>query len=134
MLHAQEVVLHLVHPQPVPWSRLMDDFSRLLKIPVVSYTEWLTILEDASAALDNVSTDTAKIDGTLRTNPALRLLDFFRTAKQHIGNSHMEPLGIAMLENIKAVEASMTLKGAELIGTGNVEKWVKFWKRSSFLA
>ena len=102
MLDAQSDVLHLVHSKPSSWSSIIEAFSKELQLPAVPFAEWLDSLEDAYAAMQSNSSDAGAVERSFRENPALRLMDFFRAAKKHLGSPFVEPLGIPKLEDRKS--------------------------------
>lgn len=127
ILDAKEEVLHLAHPRPVPWNDVASAFAKTLNIPLVPYQKWLGALERRFA---ETGSDPAEVEKAFAEVPALRLIDFFRGAKE---DPELEPLGMCRLATEKAQAASKVLREAEQIGSKDVEKWVAFWKKSGFL-
>jgi len=128
MRNSEEQYLHLVHPNPVSWTSMIQEFSKALNLPVVSYGDWLSALEDS---LSKSSDDEAVL---MQRIPALRLLEFFRHVK--IDDPKKEPLGVSRLSTEKAVKVSSRLRDPSLpqVGGRDVRKWVSSWKGSSFLS
>ncbi|KAH9943386.1 acetyl-CoA synthetase-like protein [Epithele typhae] len=112
--------LHLVHPRPVPWRTLVVPIASALAAPLVPYADWLAALELSGADADAAS-----------ANPALRLLDFFRS--RAAVREGREPLGTAILDTGRACEASPTLKDMSPLTTEDAERWVAAWRASGFL-
>ncbi|OBZ76703.1 Linear gramicidin synthase subunit D [Grifola frondosa] len=75
-------ILHLVHPNPVPWSSIIKMIAEDLSVPVVPYEEWLS-------ALKNSLQEGLEVE-QMQENPALRLLDFYGTV---VIDEDKEPLG-----------------------------------------
>lgn len=70
-------MLHLVHPQPVPWSTIIASFASELGLPRAPYAVWLAALEAAHAELYSGSELSTKVIAEAHaTNPALRLRPF----------------------------------------------------------
>ena len=127
MLDAKEDVFHIVHPRPVPWNEVASAFANSLCIPLAPYQEWLETLE---SKLVETGTDPVKVERAFSEIPAMRMMDFFRAAKM---TADREPLGIARLASEKAQAASHILRGAEKVGSGDVERWMAYWRKTGFL-
>ena len=121
MRSSADPILHLVHPRPIPWKSLITPIAQELKATLVPYVEWLT-------ALEIVAERNAE---TARENPALRLLDFFRSSAPAKTRT---PLGLYQLETKKAVGASETLASMPELGEADVKRWVTAWRASGFLS
>lgn len=133
-LHADaEPVLHILHPRPAIWNELMEAFFRKLNIPTVPYADWFSALEEAQRALQAISGDAAPVEKTLRENPALRLLEFFRAGKDHENDEAFEPPGLTKISCDKSGSVSETLRSAQGMNEENVRRWVSAWKKSGFL-
>lgn len=135
MRNSPEPILHLVHPHSVPWSTIIRAFAHELHLPLVPYPEWLSTLQAKSQLPNDKPASEQEDEGemdleALRTNPALRLLSFFRSADMRPG---LEAIGLARLEVRKALEASSTLEGIAQVGEENVRMWVAAWRASGFL-
>ncbi|THH03938.1 hypothetical protein EW145_g5884 [Phellinidium pouzarii] len=134
VMHAYaERVLHLAHPRPVPWSIIISAIARTLKIPTVSYCEWLASLEQVHTKLYDGMPEATKLDKALRENPAMRLLGFFSSVREREGKENFETLGMPKLKCEKAVAFSKTLRNAGCLGDENVEMWVTGWRKTGFI-
>lgn len=138
---------HVAHPNPVPWSTLMQAFSkRLGGVPIVPYAEWLAKLEEAQEALTQAGEEEMK--ETLENNPALRLVDFFRErGRVHFSSSSsavkfgekndLEPIGMPHLElscSVATLSSLRTLKESSVrLGEEDVARWIGWWKQSGAL-
>jgi hypothetical protein len=116
--------LHLAHPRPVSWSSIIDVFARELELPLVSYDEWLRRLE--ASVKDPVRSEVEH----MRTNPALRLLPFFRSARAGPG---LEAMGLPLLDTRLAQEAAPALRTVPSLGAADVQNWLRFWRSISVL-
>lgn len=123
MIGSPEPVLHLVHPYPVPWTVVSSTASKLLRVPIVSYSEWLSMLQDAAQSLSSATGDAE--GQKLMENPALKIFDFFEG-----GLAQMSEL---VSSTDKAVEVSRSLREAKEVGKGDVERWVGYWRKIGFL-
>lgn len=132
LLNSKEPVMHLVHSRPVPWVTVINAFAEELKLPVVSYDEWLSALEESASALDSASQDQAEVEKQLEQNPALRLLSFFRGAKSRTGED-VEPLGVPKLASENAQKSSEALRDARQISGEDVKRWVRYWRSTGFI-
>lgn len=67
-------------------------------------------------------------------NPALRIIDFFRSASTN-GDQATEAMGMSRLDLTQAMQASPTLRDGELrqIGTSDVEGWLAYWRKTGFM-
>ena len=130
MLDANKGVLHLVHPLPAPWNTLASTFADLLEIPLVSYDEWLKALE---RRVVDVESSPLEVEMAYLHNPALRLIDFFRSVSANVSSEDLEPLGIAKLSSENAQSSSLALRLAHCMGKSDVRLWLSFWRRSQFI-
>ncbi|KAI4103538.1 MAG: hypothetical protein L6R37_003755 [Teloschistes peruensis] len=103
---------HVVNPQIILWSSLapdiLDSYPRPSKITAVQFHEWVEAL--GQSADEFVDPD---------TNPAIKLLDFYRKAQIAAKQ------GPRAFASQKAEGASRTLR---CVGTVNV-KWIRLWMK-----
>ena len=100
----------------------MEPIASELGVPLVSYSEWLSKLEECAG---EGSAD--EVDG-MRANPALRLLDFFR-AQRDGGRSNPIP----RLSTTEAEKASQELALMQELSKEDAKRWVAAWRVSGFL-
>ncbi|KAJ7596093.1 hypothetical protein C8J56DRAFT_395210 [Mycena floridula] len=125
MRHSRELFLNLSHPEPIAASCVLEPLSEILKVPLVRYSEWLVALEASrhGALLQN------RPDAI--GNPALVLLDFYRSA---IGRSNGEVFGPAGVVTLRAMEAAPVLHTLlRQISRTDVENWLRYWCKIGFL-
>ena len=134
MLHAEEPVLHLTHPEPVPWSSVLQYFAKELDLPVAPYKEWLADLRKAHAKLNAGRLTPTEVEGIFQENPALRLIEFFEAAEATAMKDSLEPLNVPKLDVTKALKAAPSLKKAEQVAHERVQRWIQFWRKTGFLA
>lgn len=122
-------ILHLAHPNPVPWSVVFEPISKALGVPLVSYSAWLLALEASS-----IKKDTAPASGNA-PNPALYLLDFFQSANKPLPSGNAEAFGFPRLHTESAVDAAPSLESGNLSALGglDVERWLKYWTKIGHL-
>ncbi|KAI0700690.1 acetyl-CoA synthetase-like protein [Cerioporus squamosus] len=120
MRNSTSPVLHLVHPRPVSWHTIMASIAEQLRVPLVSYSTWLSALERSAAASEDA----------MRENPALRLLDFFRAQTFSL---EKEPLGVVRLSTENAERTSAELAGLPQLRKDISVSWMNAWRKSGFL-
>lgn len=133
MRQSSALVVHLNHPRPVLWSSLFESFSSTLGIPLVSYAEWLSRLEKEAQAISGLSAEAEA--AAIQSNPALRLISFYRRASMN-GGSSMEAMGTQILSLEDAKKASVTMRDENLkqLGSENVKRWLAYWRSTGFLS
>ncbi|KAF8066748.1 hypothetical protein FPV67DRAFT_1496289 [Lyophyllum atratum] len=129
MRHSSAMFLHLVHPTATSWSQIFGPLSQLMGVPLVPYSKWLVALEASESSEDGKAAN-ASVD-----NPALRLLDFFRSADKPLPSDDAEAFGFPRLETEVAIHAAPSLCHSKLLplGRGDVESWLRYWKQIGFL-
>ena len=123
MRHSDQAVLHLVHPRGAPWNSFVEPIARRLQVPLVPYHEWLGAMEQSLR-----DEQTSEVD-TMRKNPALRILDFFRSVRF---GENREPLGIVYLDNPKAQQVAPAL-GLDQLQPEFTDRWLTAWRQSGFI-
>jgi hypothetical protein len=127
MRDADQQIVHISHPRPVPWSRISDFLSKTLKIPLVPYQDWLTRLEASAGGMSNIIGNPGE-----DSNPALRLLHYFRGLE--VGtNAAKEALGLPRLSVVEGTKASASLRAAEPLTNMDAAHWINSWERTGFL-
>jgi hypothetical protein len=124
MRDASYDILHLVHPQPVLWTSLITPIAQAMRVPLVTYPEWLSAL---NRSMENTSfTDVER----MRRNPALKLIEFFRRADL---SEDKEPLDLPRLSTEHAVKVSKALNSTmpQLSGKDAL-RWFEAWQMSGF--
>lgn len=126
MRKSDDLYLHLVHPSPVPWTNIVAVVSEALMVPLVPYHQWLSRLEQWDS--NSIS--------HREENPAIRLLDFYRSSAKVIHSSDAEAFGFPRLSTVRAVEAAPSLRPANLqpLGQDDILSWIKYWKKKGFLS
>lgn len=128
MRNSPHPVLHLAHPRPVPWSTIINPIARSLNLSLVPYAEWVTRLQKSGADLDAQR----EVD-SMKTNPALRILDFFERAMEAEemgrGEGGREAMGMPELSLKKAVEVAPALNEKSLprLGEKDALSWLAYW-------
>ncbi|KAI0068531.1 hypothetical protein BV25DRAFT_1817381 [Artomyces pyxidatus] len=125
-------VVHVRHPHPVPWTQLISYFALSLRLPLVSFDEWLSRLESGLLPSMNASGK----DGPLR--PALRMLHFFSTIRQSdaLHRSSTEINGLSdVLSMEEGLRVSATLRDDRLpqLQGKDVEEWLAYWRSVGFI-
>jgi len=123
--------LHLVHPKPVKWDTVFEELASSIGVPLVSFDEWLNKLESGAKAI----TAADEVD-SLKLNPALRIIDFYRAASAHMRTPNSgEAMGFPTLSMVSAMAASSTLASPSLkcLDCTDVQSWVTYWKSVGYL-
>ncbi|OCB92288.1 acetyl-CoA synthetase-like protein [Sanghuangporus baumii] len=123
-------VLHLAHPHPVPWSSVFQVASQELQLPLVPYNDWFRALTS-----DDQSLDVIRSVDLLTKNPALRIVDFFRTPVENT-EAYGEALGMRSLALNEALNNSVILRRMQEMPLSDVDvkKWIAAWSSSGFLS
>ncbi|TFK37077.1 hypothetical protein BDQ12DRAFT_608601 [Crucibulum laeve] len=128
MRQSDSPVLHLVHPNPTSWTSILSHVSSTLEVPLVPYSTWLSVLE--AADLSSVSgVDPAE------ENPALRILDFYRSADKPLPSDDAEAFGFPRLSTTLAVQNAASLQQCTMhqLGCDDVHRWISYWNSVEFL-
>ena len=126
--HSSSQFVHLAHPRPVPWGTIFDAFSALLGVPLVPYSEWLARLEESG----KVIVAAREKNDDLQNNPALRIIELFRTDSMGIASAR----GLSLLSIDEALKVSETLRGDKLpqLGIEDVKRWLSYWRSTELLS
>ena len=128
MRHSPEPIVHLVHPQPVPWHTLFAPIAQELDVSLVPYAQWLSALQG------NVERGTAEEVEAMRLNPALRLLSFYEAQTETAGGAQeREAMGLVFISTNKAVQVSESLAGMPQLDGERAKMWLAAWRKSGFL-
>lgn len=122
--NSSEPILHLAHPSPVPWSTIIQPLASELGVDLVSYPTWIAALEK------HLSTGDASGVDKMRNNPALRLLDHFRSVDLGPGR---EPLGGVRMEVVKTMREAPDLAIPEITAE-NARRWLRVWRACGFIS
>ena len=104
-------ILHLVHPHPVPWRKVITPIAEELGVSIVPFAKWHSALEQFASGKE------------LQHNHAMLLLEFF-TCK---------PVSLLEIDTEKARAQSRTLRSVDELGDEIARKWVAGWRASGFL-
>lgn len=118
--NSDEPILHIAHPKPVSWATILAAIAADLGVDLVPYATWLSALEQTG--------DTPDVD-KLRENPALRLIDHFRTIEVGYGR---EPLGGVKMDVSKALREASALDMPQMTSEW-AHKWMFAWRTCGFL-
>ncbi|EJT96908.1 hypothetical protein DACRYDRAFT_112250 [Dacryopinax primogenitus] len=106
--------------------------SKILKVPVVPFGEWYSMLEKAA---------TTGGPQAAESNPAIKLMDFFgrgyKALEENTKQGKYKPkeaMGMPDLQTNKAVEVSETLRGSKVLGQEDVQLWLGYWEKHGMFA
>jgi len=122
MRNSKYPVLHLAHPRSVSWNTVIAPIAKDLKLPLVSYDEWVSSLEKSG---ENLTAE--KEVEMMKVNPALRILEFFSLAKW--GEGSKEAFGLPELDMSKAQEVAPALNEENLkqLNERDALAWLAYW-------
>lgn len=133
MCDAPNQVLHLAHPNPVTWSTIVNPVSEVLRLALVSYSQWLSMLES-----DKGCGSVDKAVEIVGLKPALQLQEFFHSfpssalgAGEHGASETSSPgeaLGLKQLCLREAIKLSPSLRDCAPLGFVEAKKWLSSWK------
>lgn len=126
MRYSTEPILHLVHPHPVAWNKIISPIARALDVPLVPYQAWLSALEQSMG-----EGPTGQVE-SMKANPALRILAFFKAQGEAMAPNR-EAMGLAYLSTGKAVKISRSLAELAPLDEERPKMWLAAWKRSGFI-
>ncbi|KZO93857.1 acetyl-CoA synthetase-like protein [Calocera viscosa TUFC12733] len=113
--------LHLVHPRPVSWDSVLAPIARQLECRLVPFSEWLDALSEA-----------AEDDAEVTRNPAIKLLDFYRSIGEketETGQDQTkEAMGMPDMETREAEARSETLRNLPCLGEEDALNWMGYWR------
>ncbi|KAG8908187.1 hypothetical protein FRB99_008730 [Tulasnella sp. 403] len=129
MRDSEADVLHLAHPRPVAWTEVFGPISKALGVPLVSYDEWLRKLDESLGSAPS-EVEAAK------ENPALRLIDFFRSNNAGTPPPGREAGGLPKLATDIAVQVAPCLTEEQLppLSERDALSWVEYWQKTGFLS
>ncbi|GJJ12703.1 putative NRPS-like protein biosynthetic cluster [Clathrus columnatus] len=128
--HSFSTFANLVHSTPITWNDMMKWVSEELELPTISYSEWLRRLEDVPRTLE-----------LLVDNPALHLLEFYRTAITPAGEKEKETdlqrheaMGIVSCETTNTIvnAPSLHLDQLSRLSRDDIRRWIKYWNLSKW--
>jgi hypothetical protein len=122
MRNSVEPMLHLVHPNPVPWNAIFSRIASTLKVDLVPYSDWVARLEEKRLELE----ENATAKGGKKPN-ALNMLDiFFGPA-----TVHSDPDTEAFLPKVSTELARRVVPSFGSIRQLNeedIDRWLTYWK------
>jgi hypothetical protein len=122
MRNSSEPMLHLVHPNPVPWNAVFGRIASTLKVDLVPYSDWLARLESNRVEFEGEATK------KLGKKPsAFNLLDvFYRPAV-----IHSDPETEAFLPKVSTEVSRRVVPSfgsMRQLNDDNVDRWLTYWK------
>ncbi|KAE9386159.1 hypothetical protein BT96DRAFT_928410 [Gymnopus androsaceus JB14] len=127
----QGTTMHLVNPHKTKWTSIINAVAEIIRVPVVPYKEWFGRLE-----LSNSSVTTSSSDSS---NPALRLVDYFRQGTLHPDTFSRSPTECMGLESKVSMEKGMIASGILTdpnfppVSEEDIRCSIKYWQTTGFL-
>jgi hypothetical protein len=117
MLSSPYIYLHLAHPRMIPFSTIVRYAAEAFKVPVVSYSEWISKLE-------RIVEDPNFDIGVVAQKQSLGLLPLF----QFLNENSLDEVDV---ETRRAHEVASALNEEHLppLGKTDASRWVAYWKR-----
>ncbi|KAJ7242075.1 hypothetical protein C8J57DRAFT_1368382 [Mycena rebaudengoi] len=120
MRNSTDRYLHLTHPHPVPMSEILGPISDALHLPVVPYSEWLKMLEDAQESDAETS------------NPGIPLIEFFRSNRE--ASADQEAFFPGTLSSTHALTAASSLVSIPSLSARDAQTWVSYLHQAGYLS
>jgi hypothetical protein len=111
-------MLHIVHPRPLTWRKVFTHMAEVLKVPLVTYGEWVDRLGTILGSLP---------DKELMNIPALKLLHSFRSVRLDSDEDIEAALPNVSIES--AMKESLILDTVPQITMDDVDRWLAFWTK-----
>lgn len=108
-----------------PWVTVIEPIAFELGAELVPYSSWLAALEEQLSA-----GDASEVVDKMRDNPALRLLDHFRSVD--IGPNR-EPLGGVRMQVVKMLRETPDFAMPNISATSAL-RWIEEWRKHAFIA
>jgi len=113
--------LHLINPTPFQWDDVFGHIAKGLDVPLVSYPEWFTRLQEASTTVKNA-----------QEHSALRLLEFYGSLNQG-GGSEVGGLPSCNTEVAKGVCPVLNEEGLRDLKAEEIQRWLYYWNSLGLL-
>jgi len=126
---SSSTVVHLINPQPTPWSLFAKVIAANMSTELVTFQEWLDKLEKAGTG--STAQEYSNVE-VMRAIPALRLLPFFRSVAPKITSSP-NALGFVRLSSESAVRLSPALSSSMALKEEDVKSWLRYWESVGFI-
>jgi hypothetical protein len=118
-------MLHLAHPNPIPWNTVVERMASIMKVALVPYSDWLARLESERIAFDRQVTMKRGSIGSAKRPAAFQLLDIVYR------NMHVDSEPEAFLPKLSTEITGRvvpTLANIRQLSVHDVDKWMAYWK------
>ncbi|KAF9561175.1 NAD(P)-binding protein [Agrocybe pediades] len=115
--------VHLVHPNPIPFSALATTIAEHLSVELVPFSEWLKNLEAHATEEQTNSKESIAAEKML-------FVYHYLTSKFNDG---ADAFGFHRFECNEGTRLSKTLASAPQLGRDNVIAWLSYWKSVGFI-
>jgi thioester reductase-like protein len=103
---------HIVHPQPVEWSRVINPIAESIGAQVIAYDEWIARIEKQTDFTEN---------------PAFKLLSYYKS------KAPTKEAAKRTIETEKTASLSHTLATLPQLALEDFDKWIAYWRQQGFL-
>ena len=123
-------IIHLVHPNPIPWSVLDKGLSSALGLPTIPFDHWI----DRLGGLERQIFPDGNGPSRELLAQVISLLPFFEHAKA-LWREQTESRGEAIYDMTKARKLSPLLCESKILQLSDtdIQDWITGWKRIGFL-
>jgi hypothetical protein len=137
------LLAHLAHPRPVTWSTLFEPVAKRYNLQAVSFETWFSKLAESASDVDNSSK--GQLSTNLNSNPAVKLLSFFRACDDTLKTVSLDPDRVASLEApalarldvtkcaTLVAKESLSVQMLKPLGQEDMLRWIGFWESVGFL-
>jgi hypothetical protein len=127
MRNSLEPVLHLAHPNPVPWNTVFRRIASVLNVDLVPYSDWLARLDSKQLEFEGETTAKRGSGGNAKRPSAFNLLDmFYRPA---IIRSDPETEALLPKVSTEVARRVVPLFGdMRQLNDDDVDRWLTYWK------
>jgi hypothetical protein len=120
-------MLHLAHPNPIPWNTVAERMASIMKVDLVPYSDWLARLESERIAFDRQVTMKRGNVGSAKRPAAFQLLDIvYRNA--HVRSGPEAEAFLPKLSTEIAERVVPALSSVQQLNVDDVDKWMTYWK------
>jgi hypothetical protein len=127
MRNSSEPMLHLAHPNPVPWNSVFGRIASILNVDLVPYSDWVARLESNRLEFEEEAAANRGSGGSAKRPNAFNLLDIFYAPAV----LHSNPETEAFLPKISTEVAQRVVPSfgsIRQLGDDDIDRWLTYWK------
>jgi hypothetical protein len=132
MRNSSEPMLHLVHPNPVPWDAVFRRIASTLNVDLVPYSDWLARLESNRLEFEREAMTKLGGGGSTRRPNAFTLLDMFY--KPVVIRSDLRTEAFLPKVSTEIAQRVVPSFGSmRQLNDDDVDKWLTYWKSTGLI-